>query len=109
MTLEKTSIINNLFKEVVVFFHKYDSSFHFFTINHQESPRTLDVGGSILFKSVNREDVLTKVKKVVKDNYEMNTLGARLINTLIHQYFIKGGKLGDEEIKEITFQRELSF
>lgn len=63
----------------------------------------------LLFKSVNREDVLTKVKKVVKDNYEMNTLGARLINTLIHQYFIKGGKLGDEEIKEITFQRELSF
>ena len=62
-----------------------------------------------LFKAVNREDVLTKVKKVVKDNYEMNTLGARLINTLIHQYFIKGGKLGDEEIKEITFQRELSF
>jgi hypothetical protein len=39
----------------------------------------------------------------------MNTLGARLINTLIHQYFIKGGVLGDKEIKEITFQRELSF
>jgi len=63
----------------------------------------------LLFKSVKRDDVLIKIKEFINDNYEMNTLGARLINTLIHQYFIKGGVLGDKEIKEITFQRELSF
>ncbi len=37
----------------------------------------------------------------------MNTLGARLVNTLIHQYFIKGGNLGKKEVKEITFQNKL--
>ena len=37
----------------------------------------------------------------------MNTLGARLINTLIHQYFIKGGQLGEDKVKEISFQKKL--
>jgi len=36
----------------------------------------------------------------------MNTLGARLINTMIHQYFIKG-KLQESEVKEISFQNKL--
>jgi len=38
----------------------------------------------------------------------MNTLGARLINTMIHQYFIKG-ELEEKKVKEITFQKKLSF
>lgn len=36
-------------------------------------------------------------------------LGARLVNTLINQYFIKGGNLGEVEAKEITFQKKLKF
>ena len=34
---------------------------------------------------------------------------ARLVNTLIHQYFIKKGQLGLEQAKEISFQKKLSF
>lgn len=42
-------------------------------------------------------------------HYEVNTLGARMINTIIHQYFIKGGKLPENEVKTITFQKKLTF
>jgi hypothetical protein len=41
-------------------------------------------------------------------NYEHNDIGARLVNTLIHQYFIKGGELGIEDVKEVSFQKKLS-
>lgn len=61
-----------------------------------------------LFSNVNKEDVLECLKFHVKKNFEMNTLGARLINTLIHQYFIKGGKIEDT-VKEVTFQTKLKF
>ena len=36
----------------------------------------------------------------------MNTLGARLVNTLIHQYFI-AGKLPEKEVKKIAFTKKL--
>ena len=39
----------------------------------------------------------------------MNTLGARYINTLINQYFIKGGKLTKNEVKEISFNKTLNY
>jgi len=61
-----------------------------------------------LFPNVKKEEVLPKIKSFLKDNYEKNTLGARLINTLIHQYFIKGGKLGIEDVKEVSFQRKMT-
>ena len=60
-----------------------------------------------LFEDVDRETVVYKLKAHIKKHNEMNTLGARLINTLIHQYFIKGGKLGEKEVKEISFQKKL--
>ena len=60
-----------------------------------------------LFEDSDRETVVLKLKGYIKTNYEMNTLGARLINTLIHQYFIQGGKLGTREVKEIAFQKKL--
>lgn len=60
-----------------------------------------------LFRDVDRETVADKVKEYLVLNSEMNTLGARLINTLIHQYFIKG-KLIEAEVKEISFQKTLS-
>ena len=63
---------------------------------------------SLNFSNVNKEDVLECLKFHVKKNFEMNTLGARLINTLIHQYFIKGGKIEDT-VKEVTFQTNLKF
>lgn len=62
-----------------------------------------------LFPTVDRETVVLKLKGYLKSNYEMNTLGARLINTMIHQYFIKGGKIGEDTVKEISFQKKLTF
>ena len=60
-----------------------------------------------LFADVKKEKVVKKISKFIEEYYENNTLGARLVNTLIHQYFIKGGELGFEETKEIAFQRKL--
>lgn len=62
----------------------------------------------ILFDNVDREKAIFEIKAHIQRNYEMNTLGARLINTLIHQYFIKGGKLSEEQVKEVSFQRKLT-
>jgi ATP-dependent protease Clp ATPase subunit len=62
-----------------------------------------------LFPDVKKKDVMDKVSLFIEKNYENNTLGARLVNTLIHQYFIKGGKLGFEETKTLSFQKKLSF
>lgn len=61
-----------------------------------------------LFEDVDREQAIYSLKAHVQRNYEHNTLGARLINTLIHQYFIKGGKLSEAEVKEVSFQRKLT-
>lgn len=62
-----------------------------------------------LFPSVRRENVIEAIKEILKETFENNTLGARSINTRIHQYFIKGGKLERNQVKEITFQKKLSF
>jgi len=62
-----------------------------------------------LFEGIDEAKAKDDLKGYITKNYELNTLGARLIHTLIHQYFIKGGKLEDEEIKEMSFQRRLSF
>lgn len=61
-----------------------------------------------LYSDVDRETVVLKLKGYIQKHYEMNTLGARLINTLINQYFIKGGDLSDEQLEETSFQRKLS-
>lgn len=62
-----------------------------------------------LFPEVKREEVVSVIKQYLKETYDNNTLGARSINTLIHQYFIKGGKLDQNQVKEVTFQKKLSF
>ena len=48
------------------------------------------------------------IKGYIAKHYENNTLGARMINTLIQQYFIKGGVLNMDDVKEITFQNKLT-
>lgn len=60
-----------------------------------------------LFEDQDREQVALKIKEFIKQNHDTNTIGARLVNTLIHQYFIKGGKLDAKEVKEIAFQKRL--
>jgi ATP-dependent protease Clp ATPase subunit len=60
-----------------------------------------------LFVGVTRDSVADVIKKYLEENYTMNTLGARLINTLVHQYFIKGS-LDEPEGKEVSFKKKLS-
>lgn len=60
-----------------------------------------------LFENADREKIVYELKAHIQKNYEFNTLGARLINTLINQYFIKGGILAADNVKEITFQKKL--
>ncbi|PNX46124.1 MAG: hypothetical protein BV457_08250 [Thermoplasmata archaeon M9B1D] len=59
-----------------------------------------------LYPKVKRSDVVKPIKDFITSNYEQNTIGARLINTLVSQYFIRGGKLGSED-KKLTFQKTL--
>lgn len=61
-----------------------------------------------LFEGVDREKTVYIIKDFIQKNYELNTIGARLINTLIHQYFIKGGILEASKVKEISFQKKLT-
>lgn len=61
-----------------------------------------------LFDDIDREKAILDIKTFVRDNYDMNTLGARMINTLIHQYFINGGLLSKKKINQVTFQNKLS-
>ena len=60
-----------------------------------------------LFEDADKETVVYKLKAILKKNYENNTLGARMINTLINQYFIKGGKLDEDDSKQVTFQNKM--
>lgn len=59
-----------------------------------------------LFEGADKEEISYLLKNHIQKNFEMNTIGARMINTMIHQYFIKGG-LKDKEAKEISFQKKL--
>jgi len=62
-----------------------------------------------LFEDVDEEKAVLELKGHIQRQYEMNTLGARLVNTLINQYFIKGGKLVEEDVAKVTFTKKLSF
>jgi len=54
-----------------------------------------------------QEKVSLYIKGYVQKFYDKNSLGARMINTLIQQYFIKGGVLNMEDAREVTFQKTL--
>lgn len=56
-----------------------------------------------LFFNVNKEKVISDLKGYLESSFRNNTLGARTINTLIHQYFIKGGKLEEKRSKRNNF------
>ena len=54
-----------------------------------------------------KEDVVSAVQKVITDNYEHNTLGFRMIDTLLHQYFIRGS-VEEEPSKPAVFTKTLA-
>jgi ATP-dependent protease Clp ATPase subunit len=57
-----------------------------------------------LFPSVKKNDCVALIGAYIKDNYENNTIGARIISNLIHSYFINEGVLTEEDAKLSTFQ-----
>ena len=59
-----------------------------------------------LFPSANRKKAVAEIKDAVKANYESNTLGVRMLNTLIHQFFVHGTL--KKVAKQVTFQRTLA-
>lgn len=61
-----------------------------------------------LFPDVKKSDVLQTIGSYIEANYDNNTLGYRMINTLINQYFILGGKLDDQVAESSTFQKTLT-
>ena len=63
---------------------------------------------SELFNDVDKETAIFEIKAKIQENFKNNTLGARMISTLVHQYFIKGG-FTDKNVKKVTFQNKLSF
>lgn len=60
-----------------------------------------------LFPDAKKATVVNTIMKAVEQQYDYNTLGIRLINTLLHQYFINGGKLKTEEVEKTTFQKTM--
>ena len=60
-----------------------------------------------LIPTVQKDVVVTVIMKVLTDNFEKNDIGVRMINTLIHQYFIEGG-LKPKEVAKTTFQKTLT-
>ncbi len=61
-----------------------------------------------LFSDVDKTKATKEIKEKIKENFENNTLGARMINTLIHHYFIKGG-FSESSERKVTFQKKLTF
>lgn len=60
-----------------------------------------------LFEGVDKKSCIKVISDYIRENYEHNSLGARMVTTLIHQYFIRDGQLGSDDVKEITFQKKL--
>ena len=62
-----------------------------------------------LFPDVNRADVENTIMTAVAVDHDKNTLGIRLLNTLLNQYFINDGKLDEAQVKQSTFHTTLNF
>lgn len=54
-----------------------------------------------------RDKAIDTIMGALIESYENNTLGARMINTMLHQYFLNGGKLPEKVKKSASFQRKL--
>lgn len=61
-----------------------------------------------LYSDATKEAVMEALTPIVTDRYENNTLGIRMLTTLLHQYFINGGVVQTEDIKTTTFSRKLA-
>jgi len=60
-----------------------------------------------LFPEVDAKDCVDLISEYIKSTYEQNTLGARIVSSLVHQYFINGGILTPVAVEKTTFQTTL--
>lgn len=60
-----------------------------------------------LIPESSKEKAVEAIMEVLEEAYEKNTIGVRLVNTLLHQYFIQGS-LKPSESKRLTFQKTLA-
>ena len=60
-----------------------------------------------VYQDAVREDVIKAIREVLASSYDNNTIGARLVNTLVNQYFIKKDAFNKTE-KKVTFTKKLS-
>lgn len=60
----------------------------------------------LLHPDTKRNDVIKPIMQVLTDAFEKNTIGARMINTLIHQWFIEGG-FKDKTQQKPVFRKTL--
>ena len=56
-----------------------------------------------LFPKAKRDKCIEDIMVQVEKTFEQNTLGIRVINTLLHQYFINGGKVTEDKVNNTTF------
>ncbi len=61
-----------------------------------------------LFPEEKKDNVITIIKAHIEQNFAMNSLGARYVNTLINQYFIKGGCLEKKVVEKASFSTTLT-
>lgn len=61
-----------------------------------------------LYPNVKKENVVPPITQFLTQAYAKNTLGIRLVNTLIHQFFINGGVLHQAEVTPVCFQTSLT-
>lgn len=61
-----------------------------------------------LFPKTKKDSVVSSIMGAVEKAHDKNTLGIRLLNTLLNKYFINGGKLEEEEMKKSSFQKVLT-
>lgn len=61
-----------------------------------------------LFDDVKRDEVEAILTEQITAAYEQNTLGYRIITTLVNNYFIRGAKQADTTTKKVTFTKKLS-
>ena len=58
-----------------------------------------------LMPSVDQTVAKMEIRNAIVENYEQNTLGVRMLNTLVHQFFVHGTL--KKVAKTVTFQRTL--
>lgn len=59
-----------------------------------------------IFPEIKRQNTITAIEEAIINSHENNTLGARLIDSFIHRYFINKGVLNKEDESKVSFNKK---